>query len=92
MTCPNMGCCQGEGSRKGHKVSRQNNYKVRHEKWALPGTSRRCATLVLLTFGVRNELGQTQSWATSRTFYCKSNVPDKSIESQIKTIACMNKR
>ena len=51
MTCPNMGCYQGEGSRKGHKVSRQNNYKVRHEKWALPGmsralpgTSRRCAT------------------------------------------------
>ena len=39
-----MGCCQGEGSRKGHMVSRQNNYKVRHEKWALPGTSRRCAT------------------------------------------------
>ena len=31
MTCPNMGCYQGEGSRKGHKVSRQNNYKVRHK-------------------------------------------------------------
>ena len=44
MTCPNMGCCQGEGSRKGHMVSRQYNYKVRYEKWALPGTSRRCAT------------------------------------------------
>ena len=39
-----MVCCQGESSRKGHKVSRQNNYRVRHEKWALPGTSRRCAT------------------------------------------------
>ena len=39
-----MGCYQGEGSRKGHMVSRQYNYKVRHEKWALPGTSRRCAT------------------------------------------------
>ena len=48
--------------------------------------------LVLLTFGVRNELGQTQSWATSRIFYCRSNVPDKSIESQIKIIACTNKR
>ena len=46
MTCPNMGCCQGEGSRKGHMVSRQNNYKVRREKWALPGTNRRCATYV----------------------------------------------
>ena len=43
-------------------------------------------------FGVRNELGQTQSWATSRNFYCRSNVPDKSIESQIKIIACINKR
>ena len=42
-------------------------------------------------FGVRNELGQTQSWATSRNFYCRSNVPDKSIESQIKIIACITK-
>ena len=44
MTCPFMVSCQGERSRKGHKFSRQNNYRVRHEKWALPGTSRRCAT------------------------------------------------
>ena len=41
-----MVSCQGERSRKGHVVSRQNNYKVMHEKWALPGTSRRCATHV----------------------------------------------
>ena len=48
--------------------------------------------LVFAYFGVRNELGQTQSWAMSRIFYCRSNVPDKSIESQIKIIACTNKR
>ena len=59
--------------------------------WAPMSRFGYCTVLVSAYFGVRNELGQTQSWATSRIFYCRSNVPDKSIESQTKIIACMTK-